>query len=145
MQTTVNVNQYVIFRIGTEEYGINIQKVTTIERLLNITRVPHVSEMVKGVVNLRGEIIPVIELARRLKLEPSPETEDTRIIFFKIDDLSVGFIVDEVIEVLNISDDQIENISQVSTDTPLDYVIGIGKLPHKIVTLLDLDKLIILK
>lgn len=138
-------NQFVIFRMGEEEYGIDIQKITTIEKLFNITRVPHAPEAVRGVINLRGEIIPVLELAKKLNMGTSTITDDTRIIIFKIDDMSVGFVVDEVVEVLTIEPNQIENITQVSTDVSLDYIYGIAKVKERIVTLLNLDKLIMLK
>lgn len=144
-QVQASVNQFVIFNMNGEEYGIDIQKITTIEKLLNITRVPQAPEAVRGVVNLRGEIIPVVELSRKLKMGNATPTDDTRIIIFKIDDLSVGFIVDEVVEVLSIPDEQIENVLQVSSDMSLDYIYGIGKVNDRIVTLLNLDKLIVLK
>jgi len=138
-------NQYVIFRMNNEEYGIDIQKVTTIEKLLAVTRVPHAPEAVRGVINLRGEIIPVIELAQKLHLGNYTYSDDTRIIIFKIEELSVGFIVDEVAEVLTISEENIENITQVSNDVAIDYILGIGKIKGKIVTLLNIDKLVLLK
>ncbi|MGE5328623.1 MAG: chemotaxis protein CheW [Deltaproteobacteria bacterium] len=138
-------NQFVIFCMNHEEYGIDIQKVTTIEKLLAVTRVPHAPEAVKGVINLRGEIIPVVELAQKLRIGSFLQSDDTRIIIFKIEDVSVGFIVDEVAEVLTIPEENIENITQVSNDIAIDYILGIGKIKGKIVTLLNLDKLITLK
>lgn len=138
--------QFVVFYINNEECGIDIQKITTIEKLLNITRVPKAPEGVKGVINLRGEIVPVVELAEKLKMPPSTPTENTRIVIFKVEDISVGFIVDEVVEVITLHPEQIENIAQVSSDIALDYIYGIGKLSdHRIVTLLNLDKLITFK
>ena len=138
--------KFVVFYMNGEQCGIDIEKVTTIEKLTRITRVPKAPEAVKGVINLRGEIVPVIELAQKLKMKSNEPTEDTRIIIFKIDDISVGFIVDEVVEVISLVPDQIESISQVTTDISLDYICGIGKLnDQKIVTLLNLDKLVVLK
>jgi len=144
-QVISELNQYVVFKIHEEEYGIDIQKITTIEKLLNITRVPKAPEAVRGVVNLRGEIIPVVELAHKLRMKQSKATDDTRIIIFKIEDISVGFIVDEVVEVLSIPTEQIENATQVSTDVTIDYIFGIGKVEERIVTLLNLEKLIVIK
>ena len=144
-QVISELNQYVVFKIHEEEYGIDIQKITTIEKLLNITRVPKAPEAVRGVVNLRGEIIPVVELAHKLRMKQSKSTDDTRIIIFKIEDISVGFIVDEVVEVLSIPTEQIENATQVSTDVTIDYIFGIGKVEERIVTLLNLEKLIVIK
>lgn len=138
-------DQFVIFNMKGEEYGLDIQKITTIEKLLNVTRVPKAPEAVRGVINLRGEIVPVVELAKKLRMESSQPTEDTRIIIFKIDDISVGFIVDEVVEVLSIPEGQIENITQVSNDNSLDFICGIGKVNERIITLLNLDKLTVIK
>jgi len=138
-------SQFVIFCMNKEEYGIDIQKVTTIEKLLAVTRVPHAPEAVKGVINLRGEIIPVVELAEKMHIGKFIQSDDTRIIIFKIDDVSVGFIVDQVSEVLTIPDENIENMTQVSNDVAIDYILGIGKIRGRIVTLLNLDKLIVLK
>jgi len=141
----VTSNQYVIFRMQNEEYGIDIEKVTTIEKLLAVTRVPHAPGAVRGVINLRGEIIAVVELAEKLNLGSFTHSDDTRIIIFKIEDLSVGFIVDEVIEVLTIPEENIENMAQVSNDVAVDYILGIGKIKGKIIRLLNLDKLVVLK
>ena len=138
--------QFVVFYMNNEECGIDIQKITTIEKLLNITRVPKAPEGVMGVINLRGEIVPVVELAKKLKMTPSAPTDNTRIVIFKLEDISVGFIVDEVVEVITLHTEQIESISQVSNDIALDYISGIGKLnDNRIVTLLNLDKLIAFK
>jgi len=78
-------------------------------------------------------------------MKQSKSTDDTRIIIFKIEDISVGFIVDEVVEVLSIPTEQIENATQVSTDVTIDYIFGIGKVEERIVTLLNLEKLIVIK
>ena len=138
--------QFVIFRMNNELCGIDIQKITTIEKLINITRVPKAPEAIEGVTNLRGEIIPVIELAKKLNMASNEPTDNTRIIIFRIDDISVGFIVDEVVEVVTLKPEQIEGISQVTSDISLDYIYGIGKLDEqRIVTLLKLDKLVSFK
>lgn len=139
---TSGIMQYVVFALGKEEYGIDIQKVTTIEKMLSIARVPKTANYIKGVINLRGEVIPIMDLRTRFKMPYLEETEDTRIIIFKIDDIAVGMIVDAVAEVVNLPENQIEDINSFSDDMTMDYLNGVGKIDGRIVTLLNLEKLI---
>lgn len=129
--------QVVIFSIDNEEYGANILKVTTIERLIPVARVPKTPSYIKGVINLRGEIIPVLSLRQRLGFSEVEETEDTRIIIFNTGEIVAGFIVDAVTEVLQIESANIERNSNVSSE----YVSGLGKVGDRIITLLNLEKL----
>lgn len=137
-----NTTQFVVFKLGDEEYGVNILKVTTIEKMVTIARVPKTPDFVKGVINLRGEIIPIMDLRTRFKRPAIEETEDTRIIIIKLDDISLGIIVDSVIEVLQLDDNSIENITGFSNDFAMDYIYGVGKVGERIITLLNLEKLI---
>ena len=138
-------NQIVVFYINGEEYGIDIQKIMTIEKLHNITRVPHAPAIVNGVINLRGEIISVIDMSKRLKMGEVKFGDNTRIIIFKIEELSIGFIVDQVVEVLSIEQDQIESTNVIdSNDSNNEYLEGIGKVNGRIISILNLDKLIVL-
>ena len=136
--------QYVIFSLGKELYGIDIKKVTTIEKEKQyiITRVPKSSSFVKGVINLRGEIIPVIKLRKKFGMNEIEVNEDTRIIIVKIEDISVGLIVDAVVEVMYISSNSIENVSGLSTEIDSSYIQGVGKLEDRIVTLINLPALL---
>ena len=134
--------QYVVFRLAKEECGIDIQKVTTIERQINIARVPKAPVYIKGVMNLRGEIIPVMNLRKRLNLDEIEATEETRIIIIKVEENSIGIIVDSVKEVIYLEDESIENITNVTNDLSLDYIKGIGKVGSRLITLLNLEKLI---
>jgi len=134
--------QFVVFRLDDEEYGVNIRKVTTIEKLMTIARVPKTPDYVKGVINLRGEIIPIMDLRTRLKMAAIEETDDTRIIIIRIDDISLGIIVDAVMEVLQLDENSIESISGMSNDSEMDYIYGVGKVCDRIVTLLNIEKLI---
>lgn len=134
--------QFVVFKLGREEYGVDIQKVTTIEKMMTIARVPKTVNFIKGVINLRGEIIPIMDLRTRFNIPTIGETDDTRIIIFKIDDIVTGMIVDAVAEVIQLSDDSIESISSFSNDISMDYIYGVGKVDDRIVTLLNLEKLI---
>lgn len=138
----LQVKQYVVFKLGREEYGLDIQKVTTIEKVMAIARVPKTPAYIKGVINLRGEIIPIIDLRIRFKLPEIEATEDTRIIIIKIDEISVGFIVDAVDEVMQLTENSVESLSSFSNDLSMDYILGVGKIDNRIVTLLNLEILI---
>lgn len=144
MEEAVNTDskQYVVFRIGREEYGLDSLTAKEIQEMLPITRVPKTPDYIKGVVNLRGEIIPVISLRKKFNLPEVELTEDTRIIIVRLNDTSVGIIVDAVVEVIQIDDDLTENITDFSSDLSMDYVIGVGKIDGRIITLLNFENLI---
>lgn len=133
--------QYVVFKLGKEDYGLDIQKVTTIERIMPAARVPKTPDFIKGVINLRGEIVPVMDLRTKFGLPPVEETEETRIIILKFNDISFGIVVDEVDEVLQLTEESIENVSNFTNDLSMDYILGVGKVDNRIVTLLNLEKL----
>jgi purine-binding chemotaxis protein CheW len=136
------VKQFIVFRLDNEEYGIDIQKVTTIENFKTITRVPKAPKHYRGVLNLRGDIIPVMDLRIKFNLKQVEDTEDSRIIIVKSDEISVGIIVDKVEEVLQLKGDSIENITNFSNDLSMDYLLGVGKVQDRIVTLLNIDKFV---
>ncbi|NLJ87201.1 MAG: chemotaxis protein CheW [Epulopiscium sp.] len=139
------IKQFIVFKLGSEEYGIDILHVQNIERVLSITRVPKAPFFIKGVINLRGEIIPVMSLRLKFNLEADEFTDDTRIIIVRIDDSQIGMIVDEVKEVLQLSTDSIENVQGVSgitSDIHLNFIQGVGKVNNNIVTLLNIKNLI---
>lgn len=139
---SADTKQYVAFKLGKEEYGIDIQKVITIEKVMSIARVPKTLSFIKGVINLRGEIIPIMDLRIKFNLPVSEETDDTRIIIIKVEEISLGIIVDVVAEVLELTGDSIENITNFSNGISMDYIIGVGKIDGRIVTLLNLEKLV---
>ena len=139
------VKKFLVFKLGNEEYAIDIQKITTIiEKDMNIARVPKTPVYLKGVINLRGEIIPVINMRRKFNLTEEEDTEETRIIIVKLEDIAVGLIVDSVAEVVELNDDSIENITNIAGTLSFDYIMGVGKINGRIITLLHLEKLIIL-
>ncbi|NLK97242.1 chemotaxis protein CheW [Defluviitalea saccharophila] len=134
--------QYVVFKLGNEEYGIDIQKVQIIERIQNITRVPKSPYFIKGVINLRGEIIPVMSLRSKFDLEEDEYNDETRIIIVEIEDSKIGMIVDQVKEVLQISTEAIENVQGFTSDINFNFIQGVGKVNDHIVTLLNLKSII---
>ena len=135
--------KYLVFKIGDEEYGVDIRRITTIiEKDMEIARVPKLPVFIKGVINLRGDIIPVISLRLKFGLSEDVYDSETRIIIVGLDEISAGLIVDSVAEVIELDDDSIESITNIAGDFPLDYIAGVGKAEGKIVTLLNLEKLI---
>ncbi len=134
--------QYVVLNIGKEEYGIDIQKVQIIEKISAITRVPKAPIFIKGVINQRGEIKPIMSLRIKFGLPEIEYTDDTRIIIVKLEEDFIGIIVDSVKEVLPFSNENIESVQNITSGPGSEYVLGVGKVNERIVTLLDLEKLI---
>ncbi|MBU2701989.1 purine-binding chemotaxis protein CheW [Sporomusaceae bacterium BoRhaA] len=134
--------QLVAFKLGREEYGISILQVQEIKRMTDITRVPYTPDYIRGVMNLRGSVLPVLDLKKRLGLESNEITDDTRIVIVKVDDLSVGLIVDAVSEVMTIAQENIENSQTVVTSVAANYLDGVGKLENRLLILLNLEAII---
>lgn len=134
--------QSVAFKLGREEYGVSILHVQEIKRLTDITRVPYTPDFIKGVMNLRGSVLPVIDLKKRLGLVQEPYSEDTRIIIVKVEDISVGMIVDAVTEVLAIGPDNIEAPEAVVDGNGNNFISGVGNLNNRLVIMLNLTEII---
>jgi purine-binding chemotaxis protein CheW len=133
--------QLVTFTIGDEEFGVDILKVREINRMMDITRVPKSPHYVEGVVNLRGKVIPVIDLRKRFDMEPRESDKETRIVVVEVDSKTIGFIVDSVSEVLRIPADTVEPPPPFVADVDAEYISGVGKLDDRLLILLDLEKL----
>lgn len=143
METTVEaVQQYIVFKLNGQLYGTSIENIEIIEKMKPIMRVPKVPQCVKGVMNLRGEIIPVISLRTQFALEPKETTDKTRIIIVKIEDAMVGLIVDEVKEVIEIQNTQVEVVQNIQGKMKSNDILGVGKVGDNIVTLLNLSNII---
>lgn len=134
--------QVVAFQLGQEEYAVEILNVQEINRLLDITRVPRAEHHIEGVVNLRGNIIPVINLHHKFNLQPSGNEEDKRIIVFQFDDVKAGIIVDEVSEVLRLRTADIEDTESVYGSITAEHIRGVAKVDGRLLILLDLHKLL---
>ncbi|GAB6162785.1 chemotaxis protein CheW [Desulfothermus naphthae] len=132
--------QLVSFKLGDEEFGVDIMQVQEIIRMQNITSVPNAPEFVEGVINLRGRVIPIVDLRKRFGLEEKSHDKATRIIVVKVDDLTVGLIVDEVSEVLRIPVDTVEPPPPIVAGVESEYIKGVGKLEDRLLILLDLSK-----
>lgn len=136
--------QLVVFQLGAEFYGVDIARVHEIIRLQTITRVPRAPAFVEGVINLRGKVIPVVDLRRRFGLESSEHTRASRIVVVEIGDNVVGVIVDGVSEVLRVTGASIEPPSPVVAGIESEYIYGIARLDDRLVILLDLDRVLVL-
>ena len=135
--------QYIVVRIGNEQYGIAIQYIDNIVRNQKITRVPKAQPYFKGVINLRGEIIPVMSIRLRLGLEDDEFTDKTRIIIIKIDSSTIGVVVDQVKEVVTLVQDNIEKVTRTASDDAFsNYISGIGKSNDELISLLDIVSLV---
>jgi len=134
-------DKYLTFHIGTEDYGIAIANVTEIIGIQSITEIPEMPEYIKGVINLRGKVIPVMDVRTRFKLEPRAYDERTCIIVVEIDGTSVGLVVDTVNEVADIPEDQVEPPPK-SKRKGGSYIQGIGKIGKEVKILLDINKIL---
>ncbi|MGE5615193.1 MAG: chemotaxis protein CheW [Bacillota bacterium] len=144
IQKNVDTKRFLVFKIDNEEYGIDIHSITTIiEKDMDIARVPKLPAFIKGIINLRGEIIPVISLRIRFGLSPDVFNQDTRIIIVKFNDISVGLIVDSVSEVVELGDEAIESMTNIAGGLSKDFVTGVGKANGRMVTLLNVEKLVL--
>ncbi len=135
-----DILQLVSFKIGKEEFGVDILKVQEIIRMMKITRVPNSPEYVDGVVNLRGKVIPVVDLRKRLGMEIKERDKNTRIIVVELENKTIGFIVDEVNEVLRIPRNITEAPPKMVSGIDSEYITAVGKLEDRLLILLDLEK-----
>lgn len=139
----IDTKQFVVFRLDNQLYGVGIKSVQIIEKLKTVMRVPKAPKCVQGVMNLRGDIIPVISIRKLFEMDEFVASEESRIIIIKLDESLIGIIVDGVKEVLDLSPEQIEGIQNTQTLTN-QYISGIGKVEEEgiIITLLNLDNVI---
>ena len=138
---TEELLQLVSFKIGNEEFGIEILQVQEINRMMQITKVPNSHDFVEGVVNLRGRIIPVVDLRKRLNLHSAEHDNNTRIIVVDLEGSTLGFVVDEVSEVLRISSSITEPPPPLVAGINSEYITAVGKLEDRLLILLDLKKI----
>ena len=136
------VRQVVAFKLRDEEYGVSILNVQEIRNLTDITRVPFSADFIKGVINLRGSVLPVIDLKKRLGLAETPYTDDTRIVTVNIDDLHVGMLVDAVTEVLTIDSKPVDTKKAINDKSGSRFLSGIGNVDGRLIIMLNLEEII---
>ena len=140
--STMDSKQYIIVELGNEQYGIDIQYIDNIVRMQHITRVPQVAKYIKGVINLRGEVIPIMNLRGKMELPEVEDTNSTRIIIVKLEQQGlVGLIVDEVKEVVTLDVDRIEKVSYDKDEKNM-FLMGVGKNGDALISLLDLNAVV---
>ena len=135
-------NKYVIFQLENEYYGLNIESVQSIEKFQNYTRVPNAPKYIKGVINSRGEVVPILDLRIKLKLNPKKVDNNTRIVVTKQEELVIGLIVDTSSEVLEISKNNIDRAPTNGDDEYKEYIKGIGKVKDRLIIIINLEKLL---
>ena len=134
--------EFVIFKLDGEYYGLNIHNVENIEKRFDITRVPHSKHYIKGIINLRGNVIPIVDLRTRFNLPAIEFNDDTRIIIINHRELKIGIIVDSSSETLQLSEDAIDPAPSIKSSQEEDFVREIGKHNNRIIMLIDLKKVL---
>jgi purine-binding chemotaxis protein CheW len=134
--------QLVTFKIGNEEFGINILLVQEIIKMLQITKIPNTPEYVEGIINLRGKIIPVVDLRSRLGMNKKDMNKDSRVIVVEVDNKTIGFIVDSVNEVIRIPANITEPPPELITGVDSEYIKSVGKLEDRLLILIDIEKIL---
>jgi len=134
--------QLVVFDLVPEAYGVDIGTVREIIRVQEITHVPNAPDFVEGVINLRGKVIPVVDLRKRFGMPPVEQTKESRIVVVDIAGEDIGVMVDAVTEVLRIAQDTVETASSIITTADSYYILGIAKLGERLIILLDLEKVL---
>ncbi len=134
--------QVVTFALGSEEYGVDIAQVQEINRMVTITNVPRAPQFMEGVINLRGQLIPIIDLRSRFGMPKTERTKNTRIVVTEINAKRVGMVVDSVSEVLRIPVEQIEDAPELVAGVDTEYIRGVGKVGDRLIIMLDLGRVI---
>ena len=134
--------KYLTFALAEEEYGLEILKVREIIGIMSITAVPRTPNFVKGVINLRGKVIPVIDLRLKFGMDEAERTDETCIIVVQVGDIEMGTIVDRVSEVLDIAGENIEEAPEFGVNVSTDFILGMGKSEGRVTILLDISKVL---
>ncbi|GAC1410168.1 MAG: chemotaxis protein CheW [Candidatus Velthaea sp.] len=141
-QLSGHTMQVVSFALGSEEYGVDIAQVQEINRMVTITHVPRAPHFMEGVINLRGQLIPIIDLRTRFGMARAEHTKNTRIVVTEIGSKRVGMVVDSVSEVLRIPVEQIEDAPDMIAGVETEYIRGVGKIEDRLIIMLDLGRVI---
>ncbi|MBM7541480.1 chemotaxis protein CheW [Amphibacillus cookii] len=134
----MSTEKYIVFQLNGQEYGASIQQIVSIERLQEVVSLPQVSAFIEGITKLRGEVIPVIDLKKRMDLPDSEQTDQSRMLVSLVDDLSVGFIVDAASDVIDIDQSIIEPAPTTIKGVNANFLNGVAKLDDRLLLLIDL-------
>lgn len=135
-------NQLVVLDLANEHYAVDVAIVDSIIKIQSITAVPHAPVFVEGITNLRGTVLPVIDLRRRFSLPAEAPTKETRIVVVEMNGTKVGIIVDAVTEVLRVSEEDVEPPSPIVTTTDSAFITGIAKIDERLIILLDMNRVL---
>ena len=139
-ETLAQELKIIVFQLKEKEYAIPVDQVRSIEKAQHITRVPGVASYIKGVINLRGVVTPIVDLGKRLNLDEAENTESTRIIIAVFNDVEVGLIVDAANDVLDINREAIEPAPEIVGGAEAEYINGVVKIDKRLLILLELEK-----
>ncbi len=145
LEEQIEENKFLTFMIGDEQYGVSIEHVIEIIEVIKITPMPDMNEYIKGVINLRGKVIPVMDVRLRFGMEEREHDEKTCIVVVKINEFEIGLIADTVSEVTDIPETKIEPPPKMHTKANQNFVMGVGKVGKQVKILLDLNKLLFLE
>ena len=143
LKGTGELRQFISFSVGAEEYGLELSRVKEVIRLREITWLPKAPSFVKGIINLRGDVIPLIDLRERFGIESLDQTAQTRVIVVEVEERLMGMIVDSASQVVRIPSDQIDPPPPVLGGLSREFITGVGKLEDKLAILLNVDAILI--
>ncbi len=135
----MSTEKYIVFQLNDQEYGTSIDRIVSIERLQKVVSLPKVSDFIEGVTKMRGNVIPVIDLKKRMDLPQSEVTDQSRMLVSIVDDLSVGFLVDTASDVIDIDDSMIEPAPTSIKGIDVNFLSGVAKLDDRLLLLVDLS------
>ena len=134
--------KYLTFSLAGEEYGIEILKVHEIIGMMPVTRVPRTPAVIRGVINLRGKVIPIVDLRRKFELSPAADGGETCIIVVQVHGIQTGLVVDSVSEVIDIPTDDVEDAPSFGGDVSTEYLLGLAKSNGRVKLLLDIERVL---
>lgn len=135
-------NQYVVFKLGEEEYGIDIMNVREIIQYQESVKVPNSPKFIEGIINFRGKVIPIVCLKKRFGMKDREVDANTRIIVINLKDKQVGFLVDEASQTVRLDDSNIDPTPDIIVGIERKYITGVGKLDNRLIILIDLEKVL---
>ncbi|TCT13786.1 purine-binding chemotaxis protein CheW [Natranaerovirga pectinivora] len=138
----MSVIQQVVFRIDEEEYGIDIMKVFVIEKYQEVVKVPNTPEYIEGVINLRGEVLPIYSLRKKFNLNKRGIDDNTKVIVTYTNGMKIGFVVDSVQEILNINEENVEETPKIVSGINRQYIKSLAKVDKRMIILIDIDKIV---
>ncbi|UFT98277.1 chemotaxis protein CheW [Radiobacillus kanasensis] len=136
------LSKFIVFQLNDQEYGADIQQVLSIEKLQDVVQLPQTPDFIKGVINLRGSITPILDLKQRLHMEEATYTDQTRVLIASMNNVQVGLIVDVATDVIDIDESVVEPAPDIAGGVSSVYLKGVAKLENRLLLLLDLERVL---